>query len=157
MFYVLAFLGTLLLMYFCNKLDIAWPISLMGSHAQRNAICVPSSNPALCNFFEIGLDWIGLLKLDYSYLIKYTWINNLTNLTISRKDPSKCSCKFKTGSIQSILTEPRHTDGPMRPIRIGPSMLPLRPHRLGPRGTDTYGWAHAPYTHRPIHATSSLT
>ena len=90
-----AFLGTMLLMYLCHKPSIAWPSSLMVIHAYQNVICVSSSNPAVRKIFGIGLDWIRLLKSDYSYLIKYTVL-----LVTLSSDRSNDPYNFKDGSIQ---------------------------------------------------------
>src|SRR5882724_12377269 len=88
----------MLLMYLCHKPSIARPSSLMVIHAYQNVVCVSSSNPALRKIFGIGLDWIGLLKSDYSYLIKYTVL-----LETLSSDRSSDPYNFKDGSIQPVL------------------------------------------------------
>jgi len=121
---VLAFLGTMLLMYLCHKPSIAWPSSLMVIHAYQNVVCVSSSNPALRKIFGIGLDWIGLLKSDYSYLIKYTVL-----LETLSSDRSSDPYNFKDGSIQWTEVPVRtnhHIDfcHSNRISRINPSLIP---------------------------------
>ena len=70
----------------------------MVIHAYQNVICVSSSNPAVRKIFGIGLDWIRLLKSDYSYLIKYTVL-----LVTLSSDRSNNPYNFKDGSIRPVL------------------------------------------------------
>jgi hypothetical protein len=70
----------------------------MVIHAYQNVICVSSLNPAVRKIFGIGLDWIRLLKSDYSYLIKYTVL-----LVTLSSDRSNDPYNFKDGSIRPVL------------------------------------------------------
>jgi hypothetical protein len=67
----------------------------MVIHAYQNVVCVSSLNLALRKNFGIGLDWIGLLKSDYSYLIKFTVL-----LETLSSDQSNDPYNFKDGSVQ---------------------------------------------------------
>jgi hypothetical protein len=82
----------------------------MVIHAYENVICVSSSNPAVRKIFGIGLDWIRLLKSDYSYLIKYTVL--LETLSSDQSNELKCLPSWLKNLGNSFLGRFEHLKDP---------------------------------------------